>query len=273
MKFSINNFFRSKKKKKGVGLVRGGGILLGLAHIGVIKELEINKVKPDYIVGCSIGAIIGAYYAFNPNIRDLERIANSLTKLKLLKLLHASNLKKSVLSTEHIREFLEKIIGNRKFSEAKIPLKIIATDLKTGEEVILEKGNVIDAIIASISIPGIFPPVKLGNRLLVDGGVVNPTPINVLKNRGVERIIAVDLRLENLLEFKNPNLIQTLIKSYEIIRYTSKDFDRYFQDKNILILKPNLKKMIKFRFYEISKYISEGEKIVKINRRKLRKFR
>ena len=256
-------FYRRKKKplkKLKVGLALGSGGLWGLAHIGVLKMLEKNNVPIDYIVGSSMGAIIGACYSLNPNIEELEKTAVSLTKWRLIKLVDISIPKKSLLSGNKIKNFLEELIGDKSFSDTKIPFKIVATDLESGEEFIIEKGKLVDAIMASISIPGIFPPVKINEKILVDGGVINPTPTNIAKEMGANVVIGVDLTMQNKIELKEPNIFQTLMRSYEILRTQSTKFNINEEDKDLLIIKPDITKIKSFKFYEIQKFIGEGER-------------
>lgn len=257
-------FYKKRKKilfKPKVGLALGSGGMWGLTHIGVLKVLEENNVPIDYIAGCSMGAIIGACYALNPNVKELEEKALDFTEWKLVKLIKINTLKISLISGNKIKDFLKEIIGDKSFSDTKIPLQIIATDLESGEEIVIKKGKLVDAIMASISIPGIFPPVRLQEGLLIDGGVINPTPVNRVKEMGSDVVVGIDLTMKDKIEFKNPNIFQTLMRSYEILRTQSTKFNIDKNDKNLLIIKPNITKLRKFKFYEIKKFIKEGEKV------------
>jgi len=247
------------KKKKTVGIALGSGGLFGLSHVGVLKELERNKIPIDYIVGSSMGAIIGSYYSLNPNANSLDDLINKLKKWDLIKLIDISVPKTSLISGNKIRKFLEGVIGDKDFSDTKIPLKIVATDLEKGEEVILSEGKLIDAIMASISIPGIFPPVIIDKKILVDGGVINSTPTNVVSKMGADVIIGVDLTMKHILELKNPKIYQILMRSYEILRTQSTKFNLN-GNKDEIIIKPNLDKLSKIRLNELNKFIEEGEK-------------
>ncbi len=255
----IFGFFQKKRRLK-VGLALGSGGSWGLVHIGVLKVFEKNGIPIDYIAGSSMGAIIGTMYALNPNIKELEKKALSLTKKDFARLLDLTIPKNSLIKGNKIRSFLEKLIGDKSFSDTKIPLKIIATDLESGEEIVISKGKLINAIMPSISIPGIFPPVRLEEGLLVDGGVINPTPTNVVKEMGSDIAIGVDLTMKSKIKLKNPNIYQTLMRSYEILRTQSTKFNINKNDENLLIIKPNTTKLRSFKFYEIQKFIDEGEK-------------
>jgi len=264
-------FYKKKSKKRlKVGLALGSGGMNGLAHIGVLKVLEENKVPIDCIAGSSMGAVIGACYCLNPDIKELEKTAVSLTKWKLMKLAKMGMSKKSLISPGNIEIFLKELIGDKSFSDTKIPLKIIATDLNSGEELVIGKGRLVNAIMASISIPGILPPVNLNKKLLVDGGVINPTPVNVLKKIGSDVVIGVDLTMQSKAELKEPNIFQTLLKSYEILRTQSTKFNINKDDKSLLIIKPDITRLRSFKFYEIQKFIEEGEKTAKNSLQKIK---
>ncbi len=260
---SIKNKFKKifgLKKKKKVCLVLGSGGLFGLIHIGVLKELKRNNIPVDCVVGCSMGAVIGAYYSLNPNPYSLENLVTKLKRWDLVKLIDLNIPKVSLISGNKIKNFLEDFVEDKEFSDTKIPLKIIATDLEKGEEVILSEGKLIDSIMASSSIPGIFPPIKLGKKVLVDGGVVNPTPTNVAEKMNADITVAVDLTMKHETKIENPKIYQILMRSYEILRNQSMKLNK---NNNEIVIKPDLNKLNKIRFNELNKFIEEGEKETK----------
>jgi len=267
----IFKFFQKKRKLK-VGLALGSGGSWGLAHIGILKVLEENNIPIDYIAGSSMGAIIGAIYALNLNVKELEERAFSLTKKDLVKLLDLNIPKVSLIKGNKIRSFLEKLIGDKYFSDTKIPFKIVTTDLESGKEIVINNGKLVDAIMASISIPGIFPPIRLQEGLLVDGGLINATPTNVVKEMGSDVVIGVDLTMQSKVELKEPNIYQTLMRSYEILRTQSTKYNIDENDENLLIIKPNITELRKFKFYEIQKFIDEGERVAREALPKIKKL-
>jgi NTE family protein len=198
------------------GLVLGAGAARGLAHIGVLEVLEENKIQVDCIAGASIGSLVGAYYATHGEIAGCKKMAESLTRTDIMRLIDFYPAKGALLRGEKLRLWIDKLLEGKSFSDTKIPIKIVATDLLTGEQVIFSEGKLSDAVRASISIPGIFLPYELNGRTLVDGGLVNSTPIDIAREMGAERIIAVDLPLTKLK--KAPNIFGTLLQSYEIMR-------------------------------------------------------
>jgi len=259
---AFQRFFKKKESMK-VGLALGSGGIWGATHIGLLKVLEENNIQPDYIAGSSAGAIIGACYALNPHVDELEKKFSSLTKWEIMKLMDLAIPKISFIHGKKIRNFFKELIEDKSFSDTKIPLQIIATDINSGEEIVIKKGKLIDAIMASISIPAIFPPIKLNNRLLVDGGLINPTPINKVKEMGSDVVIGMDLTIKNGIELKNLNIFQTLTRSYDILRNQSTKFNIPTKDENILIIKPDISKLRSNKFHEIQKFIDEGERITR----------
>jgi NTE family protein len=181
-----------KKSRKKVGLALGGGAARGWAHIGVINAFQEADIPIDYLAGTSIGALVGAFFAGN-QINNLEKLVLHLDWKDIITFFDVVFPKAGLIDGKKITELLKKYISQLKIEELSIPFAAVATDIVTGEEVILDKDDIIDAIRASISVPGIFTPVKINNQILVDGGVVNPVPVNVVKNMGAEVVIAIDV--------------------------------------------------------------------------------
>ena len=183
-------FFNRGKSK--IGLALGSGAARGLAHIGVLKVLIEEGVPVDMIAGSSIGALIGACYARKGEIADFEEIVLKIDWKQLARLTdpNLAFMFKGFIHGRKVKELLKAIIGDVEFKDLKIPLAIVVTDVNTGEEVIIKEGSVIEAVRASISIPAIFMPVKFKNRFLIDGGIVNPVPVNVVKDMGATFVIA-----------------------------------------------------------------------------------
>ena len=179
-----------------IALVLGGGGSKGIAHLGVLYELEQAGIYPDIIVGCSSGGIVGALYADHPDICHLAPRLIRLKKSDLIDLSFFAS-KFGLVKGNFLRDFLRKELKAQTFEELKIPLVVVATDLKSGELVELGGGEIIPALIASSAIPGIFNPVHYLGRYLVDGGLVNPIPVEVAQKFHPHVTIAVDVG-ENL---------------------------------------------------------------------------
>ena len=170
----------------------GGGAARGLAHIGVLKMLEKYKIPIDLVVGTSMGAMIGGAYAAGLNPKQIEEIACETNWLKVSQILFPKRLQLTgLLDGERVQDFLIALLGERRIEDLNIPFACVATDIVTGDEIVLNSGSVVNAIRASISFPFLFSPMKINGRLLVDGGVVNPLPTNIARNMGADKIIAV----------------------------------------------------------------------------------
>ena len=183
-----------KKRGLKIGLALGSGSARGLAHVGVIMALEAYNIPIDIITGSSIGSVIGSLYASGATVRQLEEVALSIKKSKTLFLIDPVFPHSGLISGDRIEKMLNQFgIKDKTFDDLKIPFAAVATDVESGAEVILNQGKVIDAVRASISIPGIFTPVKYQDYYLVDGGVVDPVPVDVVKMMGADIIIAVNL--------------------------------------------------------------------------------
>jgi len=175
-----------------VGLVLGGGAARGFAHVGVIRVLEREKIPIDLIVGTSVGSFVGAIYADKKNSFELEWTAFSLEEKDLFDYTFISPTQGFVRG-ERLEEFVLKKVSARELQQLKIPLGVVATDIQSGEVVVLQTGSVARAVRASSAIPGIFIPVRYQGRLLVDGGVLNNVPVDVARKMGADVVIAVNL--------------------------------------------------------------------------------
>jgi NTE family protein len=189
-----------------VGLVLGGGAAFGLAHIGVIKVLEEEGIGVDVIVGSSMGALIGGLWAVGYRAADIEKMALEFRKRSnLIKLIDLVFPLSGLISGKAVMAWLYSKYGKRTFRDTKIPFKVVAYDLIHRRDVVMDEGPLVQAIRKSISIPGVFQPIITKDQLIIDGGVMNPLPTNVLVASDVKRIIAV-------------NVLQTpedVIKGYE----------------------------------------------------------
>jgi len=181
----------SRARKPAIGLALGGGSARGWAHIGVIRALEEAGIRPDFIAGTSIGALVGAAYAAG-ELDKLESWARGMHVRNVLGFFDVS-LASGLLKGERLIEFIRRDFADRPIEELPIPFAATATALHTGQEVWLRTGSTLDAVRASISFPGLFAPVMHEGRLLVDGGLVNPVPVSLARALGADIVIAVDL--------------------------------------------------------------------------------
>lgn len=181
-------------------LIFAGGGSLGAIQVGMLKALTAHGVQPDLLVGSSVGAINAAYFAADPSPRgaaELETIWRSLTRDKVFHYSWYGMLKGFLSKRSHLFDekifarFLSERLPYRDFKEARIPIYIVASDFVSGEEVVLNHGDVLPALQASAAIPGVFPPVKIDGRYLIDGGVANHTPVSTAIKMGATRLIVL----------------------------------------------------------------------------------
>ncbi len=181
-------------KYKGIktALVLGGGGVKGMAHVAILEELNAAGIKPDLIVGCSAGAIIGAFYADGVDLKDLKEDLLEQTRSDLLDITFGDitfGLSRGVL----LQAYLNKHLKSKNIEDMKKPFVAVATNLEFGDLVAFGKGPITDAVMASAAYPGVFHPVKINGEYYVDGGVANPCPVDIARKLGAEYVIAVDL--------------------------------------------------------------------------------
>lgn len=245
-------------KKLGLALSSGGA--RGMAHVGVIKVLEKNNIPISYIAGTSIGAVIAAYYALYLEINTLEKVANNLRKRDLVKLIDLNDPRISLVKGKKVKKFLKRFFGNKKFKDTKIPLRVGATSLKDGSAVVFSKGKILDALMASGAFPGVFPPIKYKGKYLVDGGLTDGTPVQLVNNMGADVIVAVDLVTLDSQRRNYDSLFNVLSRTYEIVLSKLADYKEKEYGNNIVVLKPNLgTRMQTFAFNRAPKNIKIGE--------------
>lgn len=185
---------KETRNRPKTALVLGSGAARGLAHIGVLKALTEHHIPIDIVVGSSMGAMIGGAYAAGLSPEQIEEIACQTNRLKIAQILFPKRLQlDGLLDGKRVQKFLIALLGEQKIERLEIPFASVATDIWTGEEIILNSGSLVNAIRASISFPFLFTPMKIDGRYLVDGGVVNPLPVNIAREMGADFIIAVNV--------------------------------------------------------------------------------
>ncbi len=243
------------KPKPKIALVLSGGASRGFAHIGVIKVLEEQHIPIDIVVGTSAGSLTGALYAYYADAAKLEKAAWGLTEEDVFDY-SIPNIFVGVVKGESIVAFIKSRILVKNIQDLKIPFAAVATDLVTGEKIVFKTGPVSTAVRASISIPGVFKPLIIGKKILVDGGVVDNVPVDVARNLGADIVIAVDVSSPSRNDNIN-NIIDVIMQTFnimgnEISKYQIKDAD--------VIIRPNVSGVGLIDFNKKSKLIFEGEK-------------
>ena len=185
------NVFKNKKNKKPIiALVLGSGGARGYAHIGVIEVLEKNGIHPDFIVGTSAGSIAGSIYASGKTAQQLRDIA---LNMQVNDVREFNIGLQGFFDGSKVENYVNQQVDQKLLEDMKIPMYVVATELKHGNKVIFNKGSTGQAVRASISIPSMFVPVNISGRDYVDGGLVSPVPVNVARDLGADIIIAVDI--------------------------------------------------------------------------------
>jgi NTE family protein len=249
-------FFTDRPK---IGLALSGGSAKGFAHIGVIKVLEEAGIPIDYIAGTSMGSIVGAFYATGKNIREIERIATTLDRKQLMQLIDFA-FKGGLLSGEKLYAFIKTNLAGTTFEECKIPLSVIATDLKTSEPVVFRKGDLWPALRASISIPSIFAPVAHENALLADGGLCIPLPARIVRDMGADIVIAV-----NVMAHRDVRPMQNLtgIRGFVAVANASLDImmhhlARYDEESADVVIAPDTSAFASYGYDQAQPIIESG---------------
>ncbi|MBK7630299.1 MAG: patatin-like phospholipase family protein [Ignavibacteriales bacterium] len=198
---------KSKVDSKSIGIAFGAGGARGIAHLLMIEALDELGVKPSIIAGSSIGAVVGAFYAAGFSAKEMKEILNQLINpksdsvfdfllksdiVKLFTMFDPQFIRSGFIKGEKFQNYMKNHLKVSRFEELKIPLKIVATDYWKKEAVIFEKGDLIQPIKASYSLPGLFTPVKIKNRILIDGGAVNPLPFDLIMDH-CDITIAIDV--------------------------------------------------------------------------------
>lgn len=175
----------------GIGLALGGGGMKGLAHVGVLSVLEEHDVRVDFVAGCSIGAVVGAFFAAGHSADEMAAILRDESVPSLFTSPRFDG--HGILRTDPFRQFLREHVGDQTFADLETPLAVACTDLEEGCSVVIDEGPVVDAVLASTAIPGLFAPIEIKGRELVDGGLSNNLPVSILHDRQVRFTIGVRL--------------------------------------------------------------------------------
>ena len=271
-------------KKIKIGLVLGGGGARGLGHIGVLKALKIHSIPIHMVAGTSIGAVIGAMYAatldphwienkFKEFIESeaykrigLHRLVptsqpnssifqTAATYMKNQIIINLANDRLGILKQERLSEIIEFLLPVKTFEELKIPFSCLAVDLNSGEDVVFNSGNLIEAIVASSAIPGYIPPIEKDGMLLTDGAVSCPVPVKTVRKMGADFRISVDVGLNHFEPLENPNLLQVLGRAEQI---TSTRLGEVKSEKADITIRPDTMNVFWAEFDKIDQLIKLG---------------
>ncbi len=259
--------------RKKLGLALGAGGARGVAHIGFLQALEEADIHADFVTGCSMGSIVGACYCAGIPM-SVVHDAVSQIKLSRIATLNANPLRAcGLFRLNRARKLLEDYIGaETTFADLKTPFRCVATDLISGKTVCLSEGSVIDAIIASSSVPGAFSPVEREGMLLVDGGVIERVPVRENKQMGAEVIVAVDVLGDLVTAAAEPpaNLIDTFLRYIDVIDTRVTQSKRRSRRKDIALwLVPALGDMDQYKVKNLEFAYQKGYELGRANVEKI----
>jgi NTE family protein len=232
LQFGISGSLRIGRPK--IGLALGGGGAKGLAHVGVLEVLEQEQIEFDLIAGTSVGAIVGALYADG---LPTSEIKNVIGKISWKQFVNLTLPRVGIFRSDGISEFINKLLGQKTFSQLNKPFAVVATDAATGQEVIIREGLLTPAIRGSATLPGLFQPICIDGKYLLDGGLVNNVPANVVRAMGADFVIAIDLG--GLSEQVPRTMLQFLMQSIAIMANHNEASVAEWAD---VIIRPDLSK-------------------------------
>lgn len=240
------------KSKPKIAIAFGGGAAKGFAHIGVIKVLEQNGIKPDIITGTSAGSVIGSLYASGLSPIDIQQKAMNLSQDQLADYTF-SNV--GIVKGEALQDFINKEVKGRTIEKLSIPFGAVATNKESGEVAVFRSGNTGQAVRASASIPNVFLPVRIGKNTYVDGGLVQPVPVEAAKEMGADIVIAIDISAKPTSGTKG--FWATIDQSVSIMNQVALNKQLKMAD---VIIRPNINNISSLSFEQRHQAIFEGEK-------------
>jgi NTE family protein len=244
---------RGIRMRAKVGLALGSGGLRGLAHIGVLKVLMRENIPIDMVAGCSIGSLIGALFCAGMDPETMCKLGRHLNRSYWLDFVVP---KMGLVGGDKLLETVRLLTKRLSFEQLKIPLAVVATDINEGREVVFESGDIASAVRASISVPGIFVPYQIDNKVLVDGAVLNPTPIDIARQMGADVVIAVDIVHSNSVCSLN-NMFDVILQSIDIME---RELFRHRQHHCDLVIRPELSHIPPSDFEAMDECVAAGER-------------
>ena len=245
---------------KKIGYALGAGGARGVAHLGVLKALEEEGIRPDYIAGCSMGSVVGAGYAAGMTIEEMLNIVCNIKPLHLIDVSAVPITRLALTRGSKMHKMLLDKIGDSRFEDLKIPFRCVASDLYSGRLVTLSEGEVAQAVRASSTMPTVFPPVKLDGKLLIDGGVLCRVPTKQVKEMGADVVIAVDV-LDNTKEpvKKVKDIFSLIMRVYDMMDYQGTEMKKQIEGtENEVWVVPEMKGMSQYSMKNFDRIYAEG---------------
>lgn len=259
---------------KTLGLALGSGGARGVAHAGFLMALEEEGIKPDYIAGCSMGAVIGGCYANGMTASEIKDAILNVKMRDLVDVTPAVISKMSILRGRKMRDLLVEYIGDVNIEDMKIPFQCVATELMSGNLHVFKEGRAAKAIQASSTIPTVFRPVKIGNMLFVDGGCLCRVPVSQVKEMGADVVVAIDA-LKNAAEpvDKVHNIITMVLRVFDIMDTNQTNLRREIEgDVCDLLIEPEMKGMSQYLIKDLDKAFDEGYEAGRANIEKIKEL-
>ena len=235
------------KKKEQTAFVFAGGGSLGAVQVGMLKAVTSAGITPDFLVGASVGAVNAAFFASDPSKQGALRLEKIWKGIKRQNIFQVSPLagalgflswRNHICSAKPLKHLIKKHLSFDRLEETRLPCHIVTTDLFNGIEISFSKGPVLDAILASSAIPGIFPPVKIGDHYLIDGGVTNNTPISVAIAKGADRVIVFPTGMSCGLNTPPKGIVEMALQTLNLAvsHRLKSDMEKYGDSFKIIVL-------------------------------------
>ena len=259
---------------KKLGLALGAGGSRGVAHVGVLRALEEEGIKPDFISGCSMGSVVGACYSKG---MSCDKMLEAVLKLKAVKIIDPSAVpisKLGLFKGNKMYDLLLSNIGDITFDELNIPFCCVASDMLSGRLVTLNEGKVTDAVRASSSMPAIFRPVRMDNKLLIDGGVLCRVPTQQVWDMGADAVLAIDVLGNTGDEVKSvKNILSMTFRVYDMMDYNCNEMKKKLtMRKNELWITPEMKGMSQYAVKDMDKAYEQGYAATKAQMKEIKRM-
>jgi NTE family protein len=252
--------------RPGIGLALGGGFARGFAHLGVLRVLEQNHIPIACIAGTSVGSILGAAYASGA---PLARIIATCRTLRFRDIARWRVSRLGLASNHRLGDLIGRVFEARQFEDLRIPMAVVATDLNTGEPVILTHGNLVDAIRASCAFPGLFEPVEIGTRCLADGALVAPVPTRAARDLGAQYVLGVSVGLQDGHRGAPSNLFQVVARAVSAAqKHQLEEWERHAD----LVLRPDVHTIAWDDFDRADEAIEAGAAVARQALPRIQKF-
>ena len=246
---------------KKLGLALGAGGSRGVAHIGFLKALEEANIRPDYICGCSMGSVVGAAYASG---MAPDEMWAAVEKLRMLDILSPSKQRGGLFGTKKMRQQLLKHIGDITFEQLKLPFRCVAVDMRTQTLVEFSEGSVLDAVVASSSIPAVFHPLDKDGMRLVDGGILERVPVQQVKGMGADVVVAVDVLGQRDCSEDCPRVFGMLLETIDLMdNYRTRRRREENADIIDFWLEPDLGRMSQYEIKQVKLAYEKGYELGK----------